>query len=128
MRSKEALEPLFKAWCGVALNEGMTGEGGIVHSNAKNYGMNCAVPRGEFTCKNVVMMELENVEVRAGDAFFFRVECVAHKRDEVWGVRGLADVFTHKNVLDCCEKEKSRERRHKKEKFKKLNKEEKEKR
>jgi hypothetical protein len=73
MRKKEGLEPLFQAWCGVALNEGMTGEGGMVHKDVKDFGMNCAVPRGEFTGGDVVLMELEKrVEVRAGDAFFFR--------------------------------------------------------
>ncbi len=35
MRKQEGLESLFKAWCGVALNGGMTGEGGIVHGAAK---------------------------------------------------------------------------------------------
>ncbi len=42
--------------------------------------------------------------------------------EAVQGVRGLADFFTHENVLDWCEKEKSQERRHKKEEFRKKNK------
>jgi hypothetical protein len=37
-------------------------------------------------------------------------------------VRGLSDFFTHKNVLDWCENEKSWERRHKKEEFRKMRK------
>jgi hypothetical protein len=37
----EGLERLFQAWCGVALNEGMTGEGEMVHKDAKYHGMNC---------------------------------------------------------------------------------------
>ncbi len=41
---KEELEPLFQAWCGVALNEGMTVEGGMVHKDAKDYEMNPVVP------------------------------------------------------------------------------------
>ncbi len=50
----------------------------------------------------MVLMELKKkVEVRAGDAFIFRGECIAHKRAAVQGVTGLADFFTHKNVLDC---------------------------
>ncbi len=53
------------------------------------------------------------------DAFFFWGECSAHRRDAVPRVRGLVDFFTHKNVLNWCEKEKSRERRHKKEEFRK---------
>jgi hypothetical protein len=44
MRSKEGLELLFQAWCRVALNEGITGEGGIVHKDVKDYRINCAVP------------------------------------------------------------------------------------
>jgi hypothetical protein len=59
------------------------------------------------------------VEVKAGDAFFFRGECIAHKREAVQGVRGWADYFTHKNVLSWYYKAKSWERRHKKEEFKK---------
>jgi hypothetical protein len=99
MRRMEGLERLFQAWCQVALNEGMTGEGGIVHKDAKDYGMNCAVPWGEITGGNVVLMELEKkVEVRVGDAFFFRGECLAPKREELQGVRGRADFFTHKCV------------------------------
>ncbi len=123
MRKKEGLELLFQAWCGVALNEGMSREGGMVHKDAKDYEMNCAVPWGEYTGVDVVLMELEKkVEVRAGDAFIFRGECIAHMREAVQGVRGLADFFTHKNVLVGCEKRRSRERRHKKEGFRKKNK------
>ncbi len=123
MRKKEGLERLFQAWCGVALNKGMTGEGGMVHKDAKDYRTNCAVPWGEFTGGDVVLMELEKkVEVRAGDAFFFRGECIAHKKEVVQGVRGVADFFTHKNVLNWCDTEKSRERRHKKEKYRKMKK------
>jgi hypothetical protein len=60
-------------------------------------------------------MKLEKkVEVRACYAFFFRGGCTAHRREAVQGVRGLADFFTHKNVLDWCDKEKSQERRRKK--------------
>ncbi len=54
------------------------------------------------------------MEVRACYAFFFRGGCTAHRREAVQGVRGLADFFTHKNVLDWCDKEKSQERRRKK--------------
>ncbi len=90
----------------------------MVHKDAKDYGMNCAVPWGEFTGGDVVLMVLEKkVEVRAGDALFFRGGGIAHKREAVQEVRGLADFFTHKNVLDLSEKKKSRERRHNKEKF-----------
>ncbi len=65
-----------------------------------------------------MLMELEKkVEVRAGDAFIFRGECIAHKSEAVQGVRRLADFFTHKNVLNWCENEKSWERRHMKEEF-----------
>jgi hypothetical protein len=49
MRKEEGFEPHFQAWCWVALNEGMTGEGGLVHKYAKDFGMNCAVPWREFT-------------------------------------------------------------------------------
>ncbi len=123
MKKKEGLEGLFKAWCGVALNEGMTREGGKVHKDAQDYGVNCTVPLGEITCGNMVLMELvKKVEVRASDAFFFWGEYIAHKREAVQGVRGLADFFPHKNVLDLCDKEKSRKRRHKKEEFRKKNK------
>jgi hypothetical protein len=73
LRKEVGLEQLFKAWCGVALNEGMIGEGGMVYKDVKDFGMNCAAPWGEFTRGDVVLMELEKkVEVRAGDAFFFR--------------------------------------------------------
>ncbi len=42
---------------------------------------------GEFTGGDVVLMELEKkVEVRVGDAFFFRGECIANKREAVQGV------------------------------------------
>jgi hypothetical protein len=53
-------------------------------------------------------MELEiNVDVRASDAFFYRGEYIAHKREAVHRVRGLADFFTHTNVFDWCDKKKS---------------------
>jgi hypothetical protein len=79
----------------MALNEGMTGEGRIVHKEAKDDGMNCAVPWGGFTGGDVVLMELEKkVEVRAGDAFFFRGECIAYKWEVVQGVRVIADFCT----------------------------------
>ncbi len=42
-----------------------------MHKDAKNYRMNCAVPWGEFTGEDVVLIELEKkVEVRAGDTLF----------------------------------------------------------
>jgi hypothetical protein len=70
-----------------------------VHKYAKDFGMNCAVPWGEFTGGDVVLVELEKkVEVRAEDAFCFRGECIAHKQEEVQGVRGLADFSSHKLV------------------------------
>ncbi len=123
MEKEEGLEPSFQAWCGVALNEGMMGEGGMVHKDAKDFGMNCAVPWGNFTGGDVVLLELKmKVEVKAGDAFFFRGDCLAHKREAVQGVRGLADIFTHKNVVSWYDKAKSRERRHKKTEFRKKNK------
>jgi hypothetical protein len=59
MRKNEELELFFQACCGVALNEGMTGEGRMVHKDAKDYGINCAVPWGEFTGGDVELMELE---------------------------------------------------------------------
>jgi hypothetical protein len=34
-----------------------------------------------------------SVEVRVGDAFFFRGECIAHKREAVQGAMGLAVFF-----------------------------------
>jgi hypothetical protein len=55
----------------------------------------------------------KKVLVGAGDEFFFREECIAHETEVIEGVRGLADFFTHKNVLDWCEKEKNWEKRHK---------------
>jgi hypothetical protein len=68
----------------------MTGEGGIVRKDVKDYGKNCAVPWGEFTAGNVVLMELEKmVKVRVGDAFLFRGKWIAHTREAVQGVRGL---------------------------------------
>jgi hypothetical protein len=95
----------------------------MVHKDAKDYGMNCAAPQGELTGGDVVLMELEKkVEVNAGDAYIFRGECITHKRGAIQGVRGLADFFTHKNVLDWCDKEKRRERRHNKEEFRKMKK------
>jgi hypothetical protein len=40
----------------------------MVHKDAKDYGMNCAVPWGEFIGKDVVLMELaKKVEVRVGE-------------------------------------------------------------
>ncbi len=64
----------------------------------------------------MVLMKLEKkVEMRAGKAFSSGGEYIAQKREVVKGVRGLANFFTHKNVLDWCEKKKSQERRHKKE-------------
>ncbi len=123
MKNEKGLKPLFQAWCRVALNKEMNGEGGMVHKDVKDIGINCAELWGEFTRGDVVLMELEKkVEVRAGDAFFFRGECIAHKREAVQGVRGLADFFMHKNVLNRYDKAKSWERRHKKEEFRKMNK------
>jgi hypothetical protein len=46
-------------------------------------------------------MEREKeVKVRAGNAFIIRGKCIAHGREEVQGVRWLADFFTHRNVLN----------------------------
>jgi hypothetical protein len=120
MRKEEGLVLLFQEWYGVALNEGMTGEGSMVYKDAKDFKMNCAVPWGEFTRGDVVLMEMEKkVQVQVGDAFFFREECIAHKREAVQGVQGLADFFTHKNVLNWYDKAKSLERRHKKKELRK---------
>jgi hypothetical protein len=84
MRKRNWLEPLLKAWGGVALNEGMTEEGAMVHKDAKDNMTNCAVPWGEFTGGDVVLMELKKkVVMRAGDAFFFNGECIAHKWEGV---------------------------------------------
>jgi hypothetical protein len=44
MRKEEGLEQLFRAWCGVTLDEEMSREGGMVHKDAKDFGMHCAVP------------------------------------------------------------------------------------
>jgi hypothetical protein len=86
----------------------MTGEGGIVLKDGKDFGMNCVVPWVEFTGGDVVLMELKKkIEVRAGDAFFFRGECITHKIEAVHRVRELADFFTHKNMLDYCEKKRA---------------------
>ncbi len=52
------LEAQFQAWYGVALNEEITGEGGRVHKDVKNNGLNCAVPWGEFTRGYVMFIEL----------------------------------------------------------------------
>ncbi len=72
-----------------------------MHKNAKDFRMNFAVPWGGLTRGDEVKIELEKkVDVRAGDAFFFRGECIAHKRGAAQEVRGLADFFPHKNVLD----------------------------
>ncbi len=57
MKNKEEIELLFQAWCGVALNEGIIGEGGMVHKDATDYLMNCAVLWNEFTSRDVVLME-----------------------------------------------------------------------
>ncbi len=101
MKKEEGLELLFLAWCGVALNEGMSGEQGMVYKDAQDCGMNCAVPQGELTGVDAVLIELEKkVEVRAGDTFLYRGGCIAHKREAVQGVIGLADCFTHRNVLN----------------------------
>jgi hypothetical protein len=101
----------------------MTGEGGMVHKDAKDFGMNCAVPGWDFTGGDVVLMELEKkVEVRAGNAFFFRGECIAYRREAVQKVRGLVTFFMHKNVPHWYDTAKSRERRHKNEEFWKKNK------
>jgi hypothetical protein len=62
----------------------MTREGGMVYKDEKDFGMNCPVPRGEFTGGDVVLMELERkVEVRVGGAFFFRGESIAQNREAV---------------------------------------------
>ncbi len=95
----------------------------MLHKDIKDYGMNCAVPWEEFTGGDVVLIELEKkVEMRVGDAFFFRGECIAYKREAVQGVRGLTDFFTHNNVLNWYDKAKRWERRHNKEEFRKRNK------
>ncbi len=47
-RKVEKLEPLFQAWCGVALNEGMTGEGGMVHKYVKILGWTVMFPGGSL--------------------------------------------------------------------------------
>ncbi len=62
------------------------------------------------------------MKVRAGDASLFIEEYIAHKIEAVQGVRGLADFFTHKNVLNWYDKAKSREWRHKREEFRNKNK------
>jgi hypothetical protein len=123
MRRKKGWEMLFQAWCVVAHNERMTGERGVAHKDAKDSGMNCAVLWGELTRGDVVLMELEKkLEVKMVDAFFLRGECIAHKRETVQRVRGVADIFTKKNVLNWYDKAKSRERRNKKEGLMKTNK------
>ncbi len=63
------------------MNKGITWEGGIVHKEAKDYRINCAVPWGEYTAGDVVLIDLEKkVEVRVDDAFIFRGECIAPKK------------------------------------------------
>ncbi len=53
----KGLELLFQAWCGATSNEQMTGKGGMVHKDAKDNRINCAIPWGEFTGRDVVLME-----------------------------------------------------------------------
>jgi hypothetical protein len=54
IKIEEGLELLIQASCGVALNEWMAEEGGMVHNDAKDYGINCAIPgenlQGEMWC------------------------------------------------------------------------------
>ncbi len=81
---------------------------GIVHKNEEDYGRNYTITWGEFKGTNVVVIELEkNVEVRTSDEFLFRGKCVTHTREAIQGVKKLADIFTHNNMLDMCKREKS---------------------
>jgi hypothetical protein len=53
MRKEVGLQLLLTAWCGVALNEGKTEEGKTVYKDGNTFGMNCAVPWGEYTFGDV---------------------------------------------------------------------------
>ncbi len=58
--------------------------------------------------KNTVLMGSEkNMQVRMSDVSSFREECKAFKCVIMLGVKGLANYFTYKNILNWYMKTKS---------------------
>lgn len=104
---KLGLKPLFKGWFGAAIHQNMTGKHASgLHLDGKDYSLSCLIPWGEFKGGNLVLVQLGlKVEIRPGDAFFFRSSHIVHQLDEVEGTRGVVTLFSHTNTFTWADRQ-----------------------
>lgn len=108
-KEKAPLKKVGGLWHGVAICQGQT-EDGNPHRDENDFkkGFNCVVPYGDWDGGDVVLWELgKRVELREGEALFFRGKCINHNAVGIsGGVRNCVDLFIHENLMRLDEKRK----------------------
>jgi hypothetical protein len=106
-------KPLCAPWMGCAINQGQDDvfTGGATHRDKHDEpkGFNAVVPFGDYNGADLLLWPLEaRVEMRRGDAIFFRGSIIAHNTLPVEsGVRNSLDCFSHREVFHWVEKKRA---------------------
>jgi hypothetical protein len=104
------VKALFWSWFGAAIHQKMSGKyASCLHRDEKDYGLSCLVPSGEYKGGNLVLVQLGiKVELRPGDAFFFRSAHIVHLIEEPKGTRGVVTLFSHANTFTYIDRKRKR--------------------
>jgi hypothetical protein len=98
---------LCGAWPGVAINLGISGDGGGAHMDWLDDGdvFNLVAPWGKYNGGNVALLSLGmQLQLQPGEALLFYGSFLAYKVMEVQGIRNSIDMFYHKSVFDARER------------------------
>ena len=107
------LEKVGGVWHGVAINQNQTVSGGAHRdTNDSIEGFNCFVPYGNWQGGDLLLWELrKRVELREGEALFFRGSIILHNCWNISGSRNSVNLFTHESVLKMDAKRKAHDHR-----------------
>ena len=95
------LDKLGELWPALAINEGQTDAGGV-HKDYKDHkdSFNCVIPYGDWEGGDVLLWDLrKRVEVKEGQALFFRGRIILHNAWKLQGTRHSVDLFLHDNIV-----------------------------
>lgn len=101
-RPEVAMKMIAGVWAGLVINENQVAAG-EPHKDQEDArkGFNCVVPWGTWTGGDLLLWELKKrVEVREGQAVFFRGSLITHDVCNINGIRHGVDFFTHQGLLD----------------------------